>query len=518
LSFLFKEAVQAFAKQFSESRKESYKIDDLLKSSMSNLEVSLNSILGQKVDTDFLIRCSVGAGNWANVAWLCALDPSVTKTTQSGHYFCILFRNDLRVIYIGLGVGVTKYQALGRDGSRLLDEHITKLRNLIRGANIVDESNLIWDGNFDLGASGRLPDGYKRATLFTKQFEIEELPEDESLENYFASVVASSREIHTEFDNLQKELKLDEVHREEREDDEVAAMETFLWDESLEEELLNVWGRKKNLILQGPPGVGKTFWSERIAERANEAEAAASFLIGEDPPGGEVFRCQFHQSMSYEDFVQGYRPTGDGGFELKDGIFLKAAKHAHENPHEFTVLIIDEINRGNISKIFGELLSTIEADKRDSKWAVTLPYSGEKLWIPERFYILGMMNTADRSISVVDYALRRRFGFINVNPTFDKPQFKILLRSKGISEELLSHIYSSIGELNRVITESPQHGAGFQIGHSYFIPGTFLSGREDEMSWYKSVIKYEIDPLLREYWFDDIERVEELLRGLVFRG
>jgi len=213
--------------------------------------------------------------------------------------------------------------------------------------------------------------------------------------------------------------------------------------------------------------------------------------------------------------VEGFRPTADGGFELTRGIFLRAVDSARKAPDKDVVVVIDEINRGNISKIFGELLSLIEADKRNERWSVTLPYSGRDLWLPENLYILGMMNTADRSISLVDYALRRRFGFVTVNPGFDRVQFEILLRSKGVSTALIQLIRQRITSLNQVIVESPQLGPGFEIGHSYFIPEDGLINSENDRDWFNRVVRYEIKPLLTEYWFDDLSTAEELTASLL---
>ena len=519
----FRAVITDFVRELSAARTGRYGISTSLRGSMDAVEDRLSALLSNP--TKYKVKSSVGAGNWANVAWICALDTQLTNTTQEGYYVSILFNNDLTQMYIGLGLGVTKYQQWGM---KVLDEHVKGLRKKL--GDSVSGLNIIWDGSLDFGVGGRLPDAYKRATVFSKSFGVDNLPPDQEIADYIEVITKGHDDALGLFQSLQKSAESAPERAStdsplsdfEAIDDTEFAIEDLLWDFDLGEELLSLWGRKKNLILQGAPGVGKTFWSEAICEQVNVAEAysQAPGLEGMNPPNYEVFRCQFHQSMSYEDFVEGFRPNKDGGFDLIDGIFLKAVEHAQRNPRAQTVMIIDEVNRGNISKIFGELMSLIEADKRSYKWAVTLPYSGRKFWVPENLYILAMMNTADRSISLVDYALRRRFGFIDIKPAFERPQFRDLLKERGVANEIIQRIISKLSILNETICSMPQLGPGFAIGHSYFIPN--ISFRSDDpdllkhlKEWYVSVIKYEIKPLIDEYWFDDPATADELVSALL---
>lgn len=191
---------------------------------------------------------------------------------------------------------------------------------------------------------------------------------------------------------------------------------------------------------------------------------------------------------------------------------------ARSNPAQPYVFMIDEINRGNLSKIFGEVMLLIEADKRGDDWAVSLTYSDEgdqRFYIPKNVYILGMMNTADRSLAIVDYALRRRFAFRDLEPAFDSPAFAPLLSQKGVTDQVIQIIQNRIGELNRKIYESPDLGKGFAIGHSFFVPTETI---DDSVRWYNRVISDEIAPLLREYWFDKKQsEVDQEIELLVLR-
>ena len=265
------------------------------------------------------------------------------------------------------------------------------------------------------------------------------------------------------------------------------------------EKALRIWRTKKNLILQGAPGVGKSFVARRLAYA----------LMGYRDPT-RVRTVQFHQSYSYEDFIQGYRPDGQRGFELKPGVFLEFCEKARIDPDETYVFIIDEINRGNLSRIFGELMLLIEPDKRSPDWATKLAYakSGEeRFYVPPNVHILGLMNTADRSLSLVDYALRRRFGFITLKPQYEQPAFRHALEQAGVSRSLVSRIVERFSELNREISgDKTNLGPGFCIGHSFFVPSG--SGAVLDERWYEGIVETEIRPLLDEYWSDDPDHAE----------
>jgi len=503
----FKNAIENFSNALRNARTNSYSIGVDLKDAMNGLEESIKSLNDYQDNSRFKVTASVGKGNWASVAWVCIMDRSITETTQNGIYISMLFNKSLKTLFIGLGLGVTEYTKSNGFGVSTLREHTSILRAIVK-PTFVGADDLIWDGDFDLGCTGRLPDSYLLGTVFTRQFSVKKMPGDDEISNYLSLIddsIDSTRD-------LLKDLQTGGVPIKEEDEELEILTDTLFWNEELERRVHYSWWRKKNLILQGAPGVGKTYWADELANRVNETARADwpddEIGLNAPPPPEAFFRCQFHQSTSYEDFVQGYRPTAGGGFELRDGIFMDAVEWAKSNPDEPTVLIIDEINRGNISKIFGELLSLIEADKRDEKWAVSLTYSGEKFWIPPNLYIIGMMNTADKSLAVVDYALRRRFVFFDVNPAFESPGFDYLLEKKGVSPEKVRHIKLEMSKINRTISNLPQLGPGFQIGHSFFIPQDHIS---DEEQWFQSVVDDEIRPLLSEYFFDNQDQIEELM-------
>ena len=279
------------------------------------------------------------------------------------------------------------------------------------------------------------------------------------------------------------------------EDDKSYSVEKFLDEVYISEEDYSIIDKllrnKKNIIVQGAPGVGKTFMAKRLA-----------YAMMEKKDERMINMVQFHQSYSYEDFIEGIRPT-EKHFAIKKGTFSKFCDEAKKDEENDYFFIIDEINRGNLSKIFGELFMLIENDKRGKKHKIKLIYSDNDFYIPTNVYIIGLMNTADRSLAMIDYALRRRFAFFDLKPGFSSKGFKTY--QKKLNSPIFNNIIKKMEELNTEIEEDGTLGEGFRIGHSYFCN---LDEEEDIEEKLNYIVSFEIIPLLKEYWFDNKKKVD----------
>ena len=271
--------------------------------------------------------------------------------------------------------------------------------------------------------------------------------------------------------------------------------------------LLDRLRTKKNLILQGPPGTGKSWLAKRLA-----------FALMGQKDDSKVRAVQFHPNLSYEDFVRGWRPTGEGKLSLADGVFMEAIKAASKDPSSKFVVVIEEINRGNPAQIFGELLTLLEAGKRTPNEALELCYpdaDGKRrpVHIPENLYMVGTMNIADRSLALVDLALRRRFAFVGLEPRLGQVWREWVVKECAVDPGLVADIERRIADLNEQIAADARLGKQFRIGHSYVTPAHRLEAG-DTKKWFQQVVETEIGPLLDEYWFDAPDEAQKAIARL----
>lgn len=421
---------------------------------------------------DLNLKVSFGQGVIAKIPWISYTNYG--QTTIDGVYPVILYYKSVGVLVVSYGISETNKP----------DKNWKNLGGAPTVATYLEEHY------------GVKPDRYG-ASFVHKAFNLSEGSDYGEIGTALDEVIGK---YHDQFASIEEPLKRQLIKYGLEE-----ALKDLFIEEDVFVEIVRLLNEKKNLILQGAPGVGKTFACKRLA-----------FTLMGEKDKERLGMVQFHQSYSYEDFIQGYRPSGQG-FRLKNGIFYEFCDRARNDPANKYVFIIDELNRGNLSKVFGELMLLIETDKRGPEWAVPLAYSEEdspKFYIPENLYLIGLMNTADRSLAMVDYALRRRFAFATLTPGFESEQFFDYMIEQGASPDLIAKLMNRMGMLNRAISEDAINlGPGFCIGHSFFcfVP----DGVIPDDKWYERIIKTEIAPLIREYYFDAPKQADSLVEGLL---
>ncbi|RYG86552.1 MAG: DUF3578 domain-containing protein, partial [Alphaproteobacteria bacterium] len=496
---LFARTAEAFLSRFRGVRETPFKTVPDLWDTMERLKAILEKMPSVVARPTVKVDWSLGKGAWASVPWIALMDERETTSTQRGLYIAFLVSRDLATIHLCLLQGMTELvQEHKTSGARpILRQRSDAYRAL---APELAHHGFMLDGDMNLGAEG-WGQSYEASCIAHHPLNAEALPNDRAIEALLEPLLAAYHRILDQG----PDPAVDEA---------VASLPPYTVEDALTglfidpdefRRILDIWRDKKNLVLQGAPGVGKSYIARRLAY---------ALMAQKDP--SRVAVVQFHQSYGYEDFVQGYRPTADGGFELRDGVFHRFCEQARKRPGVPHVFIIDEINRGNLSKIFGELMLLIEHDKRAAEWAARLAYASqetEPFHVPENIWLLGMMNTADRSLSVVDYALRRRFAFITLTPAFTSPAFATHLANSGASPDVIAAVIQGMQELNAAIGEDRVNlGPGFQIGHSFFTPA---DGHELGAAWFERIVESEIRPLLEEYWFDAPDRADEWRKRLL---
>jgi MoxR-like ATPase len=505
---VFSRLLTNFLTIYGRERSAPFKMGDELREAMGNLRDWIAQSTAISKRPTIKVEISVGKGVWTKTPWIALLDERETTTTQKGTYIVFLIAEDLSVTYLTLNQGMTELRNRLKDKGAA-DEMVRVAEAVRPMIQDLESSGFHLNNNVDLRSETAASKKYEIGTIAQMELPNDNLPDDKSIEAYLEGLLSAYEKIIdpdkqdpiTEPEDNPLAVETIEPERYSIED---ALNELFLEREEVER-YLETWKSKKNLILQGAPGVGKSFIARRLAYA----------LIGfrDDQ---KIRTVQFHQSYSYEDFVQGYRPNGSQGFERKNGAFYEFRDRAMKDPSGTYVFIIDEINRGNLSKIFGELMLLIETDKRDLMWATRLAYASESdadFYVPENLHILGMMNTADRSLSLVDYALRRRFAFVSMDPLYGSPKFKVFLQANGVPESVVDRITTGMSELNQAIeSDRVNLGPGFRIGHSFFTP---TGAVEDADAWYRRVVETEIYPLLEEYWFDSPEIADQWCNRLL---
>jgi 5-methylcytosine-specific restriction protein B len=434
------------------------------------------------------VMVSFGKGNFAKIPWIAFLTPG--QATSNGIYPVYLYYRDVELLILAYGISETA--APVRMWSNT--EGALTVREFLKSSHGKDAERY---GDSLVYASYRVPGEIHPAKLTTDL--------DKLIEKY---------EIELNLIEGEKPAPLAAPASTEPERVPLSIPEPYTLDRALEglfmgkerfKSVLDLLSRKKNVILSGPPGVGKTYVCKRLAYALMKEEAPT-----------RIGNVQFHQTYAYEDFVQGYRPAAGGGFESRNGLFYQFCERARDDQERLYVFIIDEINRGNLSKILGELMMLIESDKRSPDWAIPLVYSSnseDKFHVPPNLYLIGLMNSADRSIAVVDYALRRRFAFVQLTPSFHEPSFAKYLEEAGAEPSLILKVISAMTSLNESIAKDTTNlGPGFCIGHSFFceIP----KDRPPDEDWFQSIVETEISPLLHEYWFENPKEAEKWINSL----
>lgn len=431
------------------------------------------------------VSWSAGKGNWSGVPWIALMDERETDTTRAGRYVVYLFRKDMTGVYLTLNQGVTiPIRERGQtDGRELLAVRAQQIR---ASTPQLEGAGFTLDGDIDLRAGHGPGANYEVSTVAYTLYERNRVPQDGRLLDDLSAVLDAygsvvGGEVPYYGDDEGTGWVADDAARE------------LIAAEPAGRLLLD----RKNVILYGPPGTGKTRASLELARHWKRWQ-------GEDT----VEQVTFHPTFAYEDFVEGFRPDPDDGtFKRRDGVFVQLCDRARDDEDRQYLLLVDEINRGDVSRILGELVTGLEKDKRGAHAARRLPYSQRPFWVPPNLHVLGTMNTADRSISLMDVAVRRRFAFVETPPDPD-----VLAGAEGYVHDVEG---VPLEALLRALNER-LHGVGVDrdraIGHSYLllreVPGDALDRLADRL-------RYDVVPMVEEYCYADRQLMRDVLGALV---
>lgn len=475
---------------------------------------------------DLVVKFSAGKGNWTQVPHFSILNTKEAKSTQDGIYIVGLFQHSMEGVYLCIGQGVTGPKELF--GKKQGSEYLLNQANLIKDhLDILREKSFEFEKPVELKSTAGVSVNYPEAVCVHYYINKDDIPSDDELKNLFeimikgydnilANGISSNLKLNKQKDLQSKVTKKnlfeDDVNQtitKDKNNDRLSIWENTFFDYGTFQILQNNLLTNKNLIIQGAPGVGKTFIGKMLAESL--IYYSSSELSTKK---GEILNLVLHENFSYEEFIMGIRPDDDGNFKLTNGIFYNFVNKALNTPEENFVVILDEMNRANITKIFGELMVLIEHDKRGEKHSIKLMYSGENFFLPENLYIIGLMNTADRSLKFIDYALRRRFNFFTFHPSFEDPAFKDFLIKRGVEEKVVDKIILNLSKVNQKISDDSFNlGPGYCIGHSYFCPPIAGDGIYNN-DWFLNIINHQITPLIEEYYADNPDSAAELIDDL----
>lgn len=499
-----RELLQQVFNNYKQDSQNSWGSDNTTYQALSSIKDWLEENIKQD-RKDLVIKSKAGAGGWAQVPHFSILNNDETTTTQNGIYIVGLFQHSMEGVYLCIGQGVTgpKEKFGTKDGfdyinkkSELIKENLPELR----------DKGFDFENKVELKSTSTRSKDYPKAVSIHYYISKNEIPSDDDLKdllflllNAYDKIIKLGISSNITLEKNKKDLS--ERSSQKIEEMEVENFDNQLNDtffdskkfQSIREILIN----KKNIIIQGAPGVGKTFIGKKIAQSLSN----------------NILSLVLHESYSYEEFIMGIRPDNQGNFRLTNGLFYNFVKEAMNNSVEKYVIILDEMNRANITKIFGELMVSVEIDKRGAQNSIKLMYSGEDFFLPENIMIIGLMNTADRSLKFIDYALRRRFNFFNFEPEFENSKFRKFLENY-VESDVVEKIIKNLTTVNQKISDDTfELGPGYCIGHSYFCQNN-ETGKKFTNEWYINIINTQIRPLIEEYYVDKPETAESLIEDL----